>query len=114
MAAILEDADVGRFDSVGVLRNAAASRGHASGQWLHLRERLTKLASGVAEALSAPYLQILANAGLAAREHLGTEVDVIRGVPADLTASGSFDSSAVLRSALTTAVDATVRFLRVA
>jgi len=68
----------------------------------------------VAEALNAPYLQILANAGLTAPEHLGTEVDVIRGVPADLRASGVFDSYAVLRSALTTAVDATVRFLRVA
>ena len=68
----------------------------------------------VAGSLDAPYAQILANAGIPAQASAGSEIDVFSGAPADLFTAGIFDSVGVLRSALEAAMQATIRFLKVA
>ena len=68
----------------------------------------------VAEALDAPFTQILANAGIDPDLPMGTGVDIHSGQEVDLFASGIFDSAGGLRAAVTAAAEATVRFLRVA
>ncbi|GIF00074.1 chaperonin GroEL [Paractinoplanes rishiriensis] len=68
----------------------------------------------VAESLEAPYVQLLANAGIATPVPPGLEIDVLTGARADLFGAGIYDAAGVLRCALETARDATIRFLKVA
>ena len=68
----------------------------------------------VAGSLDAPYAQILANAGIPAQASAGSEIGCFSGAPADLFTAGIFDSVGVLRSALEAAMQATIRFLKVA
>ncbi len=68
----------------------------------------------VAESLKAPYVQILANAGIPEYAPAGSEIDVLTGAPADLFSANIFDSLGVLQSALETAKETVIRFLRVA
>jgi chaperonin GroEL len=68
----------------------------------------------VAEALRAPYVQILINAGIPAQASAGRGIDVLSGAPADLFSAKIFDSTGVLRSALGAAKEAAIRFLKVA
>jgi len=68
----------------------------------------------VAKSLGAPYAQILANAGIPAPASPGSEIDVLTESPADLFAISIFDSVGVMRSALEAAMQAAIRFLKVA
>ncbi|MBQ1049253.1 chaperonin GroEL [Micromonospora sp. C51] len=68
----------------------------------------------VARSLSAPYRQILTNAGIPADGRLGTQIDVTTDQPADLFAAGIYDGCGVLISALEAAMAATIRFLKIA
>jgi chaperonin GroEL len=68
----------------------------------------------VAEALGAPYAQILANAGISAEAPAGWGIDVLNGGAADLFSANIFDAIGVLRSALEAAKQAAIRFLKVA
>jgi chaperonin GroEL len=68
----------------------------------------------VAESLSAPYAQVLANAGIPVPVPAGSGIDVLSGGPADLFSAGIFDSCRALSAALEAAKQATIRFLKVA
>jgi chaperonin GroEL len=68
----------------------------------------------VAESLSAPYAQVLANAGIPVPVPAGSGIDVLSGGPADLFSAGIFDSCRALSVALEAAKQATIRFLKVA
>jgi chaperonin GroEL len=68
----------------------------------------------VAQALDAPYAQILANAGVSAHAPAGSGIDVFSGAATDLFSANIFDSTGVLRSALEAAMQAAIRFLKVA
>ena len=68
----------------------------------------------VARSLDAPYTQLLANAGIPAQAAAGLGINVVTGAPSDLFAAGIFDSGGVVKSALEAAMQAVIRFLKVA